>query len=108
MQKKVEVTFINIAGGVCVTLLADMFIQSTHKSIANKKPSIHFPTGVKLLKDILIGTVIASVIVYTTEKIIEERKSIEEKKLDTLVEKEKEKIYNKIIINKDPVNINWV
>ena len=99
-------TLIIVGTSTAVGFLGDV---ATYSVAASKGSSfrIVIPKGKELLSVILLGVVGGFILDYAAKLVEDSLKTPEERALDELVGKEKEKIYSGIIKNEKPTQVQW-
>jgi hypothetical protein len=100
-------TAVILGSSVVVGFLGDVMIYSLSES-KGKKFSVHMPKGWALVNLLALGVATGLVVDFAIRKIQDAVSSKQEKELDKLVEKEKQKIDSGALAGKQPSEILWV
>lgn len=99
-------TLIIVGTSTAVGFLGDVATYSVAASKGGKF-RIVIPRGKELFSVIMLGVVGGFILDYAAKLVEDSLKTPEEKALDALVGKEKEKIYAGTIKNEKPVQVQW-
>ncbi len=100
-------TIIVVGASTAIGFLGDVMTYSVAASKGGGKFRFVIPKGKDLVSVLFLGIVGGFVIDWTLKQIEEGLKTEEEKKLDELVQKEKDKIEKGQIFGKTPTTVIW-